>query len=70
MDELTHFVGSFNEDTLEVVTCPLDGVFDLIREVFNNAKRKRFLRRVNRFTIRLSFVRDNHLGAALSSEST
>lgn len=51
LDKLSSFVGSFHEDTFEVVSCPLDGVLDLIREVLQSAKRDRFLRRVNRVAV-------------------
>lgn len=44
---------SVSEDSLEVVSSPLDSVIDLIGEVLESAKRDRLLRRILGFAVRL-----------------
>lgn len=57
------------EGAFEVVPSPLDGVFDLVREVLEGAEGNAFLRRVNDIRIADSGMRDNDLGVALGAQS-
>lgn len=55
------FVGTFYEDAFEVVSRPLDCVFDLMREVLQRAEGNAFFWRVNRVTVGLGEFWDDYL---------
>lgn len=63
-------VSRFNESTCKVVSCPLDSVLDLVREVFQGAKWNGFFGWVLRVTVTLSVLWNDHLRVALCSESS
>lgn len=50
-----------SESTFEVISCPLNGVFDLVGEVFKSTKWNTFLWRVDDVSIANSGMRDNYL---------
>mmetsp|Transcript_8017 Transcript_8017/g.22777 ORF Transcript_8017/g.22777 Transcript_8017/m.22777 type:complete len:350 (-) Transcript_8017:831-1880(-) len=56
------------EEPLEDVQSPLDGVVDPVRERLDRAQRDALLGRVQRRPVRLSHMRDHHLRVALGAE--
>jgi hypothetical protein len=61
--------GGLGESALEVVSSPLDGVFDLIGEVLEGAEGDAFLRGVDDIGVADGGVGDDDLGVALGAES-
>lgn len=57
-------MGGVRDRSLEVVTSPLDCMFDLIGEIFKRTERNRLFGRINYISIADGGMRDNNLGMA------
>ena len=66
--EFDGILSAGTEESVKLITSPLNAMLDLIREVSKGAHRDGLLRRVLRVTISLSLVGDNHLGVGLGAE--
>lgn len=60
--------GTVYEQTLKIVSRPLDGVFDQVGEVFQSAQRDRLLRRVLGLSVGLRELGVHNLGVALGPQ--
>jgi len=68
LEETDQFSRCFGEGALEVVPSPLDGVFDLIGEILERAKRDAFLWRVDDVGVADGRPGDDDLGVAFGAE--
>jgi len=68
--ETANFSRRFRESPFKVVSSPLDGMLNLIGEVFQCAKRNTFLRWINNISIANSDMRNDNLRMAFSSQSS
>lgn len=68
--KLLEFRRRIGKSTFKVVPSPLDGMLNLIREVFQSAERNRFFWWVLNVSITDGIVRNNNLRVALGTESS
>ena len=68
--KLGEFLGRISNSSFKIISCPLNSVLNLIREVLQGAKRDRFLWRVNNVSIALSVVWNNNLRVAFSTKGS
>ena len=69
-DELASVLDTRGEQSVELITAPLDAVLDLVGEVTECAHGDGLLGRILRVTVGLGLVRHNHLRVSLGAEST
>lgn len=68
--EFSEVLGGLGDYALEIFTGPLDGVFDLVGEVFQGAERDGLFWGIDDIVVALSVMGDNNLRMALGSKGS